>query len=82
MPLKTLNLGGCKNVTDVSALLKIPTLEVLTVPSGARNVELLRKLPNLRRLSYQLSPTTHSADMTVDDFWKEFDAKKTAPPPP
>jgi len=74
MPLKTLDLNGCKNVTDVAPLLEFPTLEQLTVPWGARNIGLLRKLPNLRLLSYDMNPTTFVADKTVAEFWREYDA--------
>ena len=52
MPLKSLFLAYCSNVTDISPLLEIPTLEHLMVPETARNVELLRKMPNLRHLDF------------------------------
>lgn len=76
MPLKSLFLGYCSNVTDISPLLEIPTLEYLMVPSTARNVELLRKMPNLRTLDFN---RMDGRDMftiasTVDDFWKRWDA--------
>ncbi len=81
MPLKRLDLAGCKNVTDVSPVLAIPTLEKLLIPRGARNIGLLRKLPNLKRLSYELDGRTfdnrtlsYAADTTVADFWREYEA--------
>ena len=39
-------------VTDLSPLLDCPTLEFLILPRKAQNVEVLKQLPKLRRLSY------------------------------
>lgn len=80
MPLKMLALGKCKNVTDVAPLLNFPTLEVLSIPRGARNIELLRKLPNLKRLSYDAGAKNFIADKTVDEFWQEYDVGKVSQP--
>jgi Leucine-rich repeat (LRR) protein len=81
MPLTRLDLGNCKNVTDVAPVLKIPTLQQLTVPWGARNIGLLRRMPNLKRISYELSTATYDgsrpsyeADTNAADFWRECDA--------
>ena len=81
MPLKRLDLAGCNNLTDVALLLEIPTLEELTVPRGARNIGLLRKLPNLKRLAYDINARTYDdshpsyeADTNVADFWRDYDA--------
>ncbi len=75
MPLTELHLAGCKNITDIASLLEIPTLEVLTVPTTARNLELLRKMPKLKTLDFNTfkdSPRTVAS--TVADFWKKWDA--------
>jgi serine/threonine protein kinase/Leucine-rich repeat (LRR) protein len=74
MPLKTLALTRCKNVTDVAAVLEFSTLEHLTVPWGARNIGLLRKLPNLKRLGYEPGPKSWVTDTPVADFWRDYDA--------
>ncbi len=74
MPLKTLALTRCKNVTDVAAVLEFSTLSELTVPWGARNIGLLRKLPNLKRLGYDPGPTSWVTDTPVADFWRDYDA--------
>ena len=80
MPLKRLDLHNCKNITDVAPVLKIPTLEELTVPRGARNIGLLRKMPNLKRLSYEVNDTAYDGrpnfqvNKSVQDFFREFDA--------
>jgi Leucine-rich repeat (LRR) protein len=69
-PLRELYLDNCKNLIDVSALADIPTLEKVTVPVHARNVEALRKLPKLKRLGFQLFNGV--PDSSVDDFWKDY----------
>jgi Leucine-rich repeat (LRR) protein len=75
LPLKELYLGGCSNVTDVAALAAIPTLEKVVVPMNARNIEALRNLPHLQRLSYSLNDKQpYIPDNTAAEFWKEFDA--------
>lgn len=79
MPLKRLDLHNCRNITDVAPLLKIPTLEELTVPRGARNIGLLRKMPNLKRLSYEVNNTAYDGrpnfqvNKSFRDFFEEFD---------
>ncbi|RBP39110.1 serine/threonine protein kinase [Roseimicrobium gellanilyticum] len=73
MPLKMLALAKCKNVTDVAPLLNFPALEVLSIPRDARNIELLRKLPNLKRLAYDGGSKNFIADKTTAEFWKEYD---------
>jgi hypothetical protein len=70
--LRELYASQCPNVTDVAALVEIPTLENLTVPPWARNLELLRKLPRLQRLGFfarSRIPVT-----TAAEFWKEYEA--------
>ncbi|MBE7496560.1 MAG: protein kinase [Verrucomicrobiaceae bacterium] len=76
MPLKSLFLAYCSNVTDISPLLEIPTLEHLMVPATARNVELLRKMPNLRTLDFNRmdGKDMFTIGSTVEDFWKRWDA--------
>jgi Leucine-rich repeat (LRR) protein len=76
MPLKRLDLAHCDRITDVTPVLELPTLEELTVPAGAQSIERLRKLSNLKRLAYEISKTTYSADVSAEDFWKEFEANR------
>jgi serine/threonine protein kinase/Leucine-rich repeat (LRR) protein len=73
--LKELYLGDCGNVSDVAVLARIPTLEKVVVPMNARNIEALRNLPNLQKLSYSLNNAEpFIPDNTAQEFWKEFDA--------
>jgi Leucine-rich repeat (LRR) protein len=53
LPLKELYVSACANLTDVALLAEIPTLEKLTVPAHARNIEALRKLPKLQMLAFE-----------------------------
>jgi serine/threonine protein kinase/Leucine-rich repeat (LRR) protein len=72
MRLRDLYASQCRNVSDVAALAEMATLENLTIPPWARNIELLRKLPRLQRLGYSASnriPVT-----TAAEFWKEYEA--------
>ena len=72
--LKWLTLDGCKVLTDISPLKDCPTLEELTLPRHAVDIEFLRTMPRLRKLSYGPAPKSE----TAAEFWKEHDAKKAA----
>ncbi len=52
LPVAGLYLANCKNITDVQPLADMPSLEDITVPVLARNIESLHKLPKLKRLSF------------------------------
>jgi Leucine-rich repeat (LRR) protein len=74
LPLRELYLEGCPSVADVSALAEIPTLEKLTVPMSARNIEALRQLTQLKMLAFSRNANTLLPSSTVEDFWKDNDA--------
>jgi tetratricopeptide (TPR) repeat protein len=62
LPIADLHISRCRDVTDVQALADMPSLENVTVPVLARNIEALHKLPKLKRLSFsafvtQVGPT-------------------------
>lgn len=72
MPLKSLTLYDCNNLEDLSPLAECKDLEDLRIPIQAKNIEFLRQLPKLKQLGY-------SEEMTyVEDFWKNYDARKGA----
>ncbi len=52
LPVADLYLANCRNVADVQPLADMPSLENITVPPLARNIEALRKLPKLKRLAF------------------------------
>ncbi len=62
-------------VTDLSPLLQCPTLELVTLPTGARGVEALRSLPQLRRLSFHRGADGQPT-ASVTQFWREWDARQ------
>src|SRR6185503_4397337 len=45
MPLKLLYLDHCDAIADLAPLSQIPTLETVTLPARAKNLDLLRGLP-------------------------------------
>jgi eukaryotic-like serine/threonine-protein kinase len=67
LPLRELYLDQCQNLTDVAALAEFSTLERLTVPAQAGNIEALHKLPKLQMLSF------NGVDyVPVAEFWKDY----------
>jgi Leucine-rich repeat (LRR) protein len=72
--LKKLYLHGCEYLTDVSALAEIPTLEKLTVPTSAQNIEKLRNLPKLKLLAFGTSSKSpYLPVFTTAQFWEEYE---------
>ena len=53
LELTELYLDGCPEGLDVAPLSELPTLKALLLPPTPRNSELLRKLPNLKRISFE-----------------------------
>ncbi len=74
-PLRELNLEGCAALTDLRPLLAITTLEGVVVPAQCRDLELLRKHPGIKRLSYK------KLTQPAEEFWAEYNAARTAEKP-
>ena len=51
LPLKVLILAGCRNVHDLTPLCECRQLETLLLPPQPGNIECLRQLPKLTRIS-------------------------------
>jgi hypothetical protein len=85
MPLVELRMRWCQQITDLSPLTQCPTLESITLPSKAKDIEFLRQFTKLRRISYaehlKEGSTTFQPDKTAEQFWKEYDAKNNATRP-
>ncbi len=79
MPLTVLRLNGTK-ITDLRPLADIPTLNELTIPEGARDIEFLRHLPNIQHLDYKTS-YGGGTPIPAAEFWKAYDAKKKSGTP-
>jgi len=73
MPLRALHLDKTQ-VHDLRPLLECPDLEELTIPQDGTNVALLRHHPKLKRLSYDYDSTYNGPSLTVEEFWKQYDA--------
>ena len=81
MPLKHINLAGCKNVIDLSHICDCQALETVSLPPDATNVECLRKLPKLVRLTRTGrigSALPAKRFFLPADFWKDYDARRKA----
>jgi serine/threonine protein kinase len=59
-------------VEDVSPLATCSELKWIVLPEGAQNIETLRNLPKLERISYSFHSESEPAQ-TASDFWNEFD---------
>ncbi|WP_395745999.1 protein kinase domain-containing protein [Prosthecobacter sp.] len=77
LPLVQLSMARLP-VADVAVLAECRDLEELHIPDNPelRNVELLRTLPRLRRISARWDFQNNRPAQTAEEFWKEFDAKK------
>ncbi len=74
-PLRSLQLEGCTNVIDLSALAECKQLEVITLPIGAKNLEALKQLTRLRRMGYTLPEGGWDMMPLAEDFWKAQEAR-------
>jgi serine/threonine protein kinase/Leucine-rich repeat (LRR) protein len=76
LPLEHLFLEQCHRATNVLQLAGITTLKEIILPSGARNIDALRSLPNLERIGFAWQPGI-GPDKTAQEFWSDWD-KRTA----
>lgn len=73
VPLKSLYLGGCLEITDVAALAEVATLENLVAPIQAEHIEGLSKLPKHQRLGFRHTDVDpFIPDTTAVEFWKAY----------
>lgn len=75
-PIRELNLEGCPNLTNLQPLMEILTLESVLLPMQCKDIGFLRNHPGIKRISYK------KMTQPAEDFWKEFDAAKSAPATP
>ena len=73
MPLSKVFLDDTA-VTDVSPLGKCPQLSELVLPHNAREVETLRALPILKKISYEYNFVKEVND-TALEFWRDYDGQ-------
>jgi Leucine-rich repeat (LRR) protein len=74
MPLTTLKLHDCPELTDLAPLGESKGLTDLTLPPNAKDIEFLRSLPKLERLSFTADRQNGDrAKQTAAVFWQEYD---------
>lgn len=76
-PLRYLQLEGCTNLTDLSALVECRNLEGITLPVGSKNPEVLKQLPRLKHIGYALPEGGWEQLDDAEDFWKALETKPT-----
>jgi Leucine-rich repeat (LRR) protein len=77
MPLNYLTLRFSAGITDLSPLSEAASLSTLILPPDAKNIEVLRALPKLKRLGFTDSAGTDGLPaQPAAEFWKGYDAKK------
>lgn len=72
MPLKTLRLDQCDQLQDLTPVAQCPQLERLTIPHAPKGIGALRKLQNLKFLSF----TYDDWKTTALEFWTKLDSEK------
>jgi serine/threonine protein kinase/Leucine-rich repeat (LRR) protein len=72
MPLTNIYMGG-GYPADLAPLANITSLISVQIPVGAPNVELLRNLPNAKRLGYGWDGVNQRIDTSVEEFWQRHD---------
>jgi serine/threonine protein kinase len=77
MPLRFLSLQGT-SVTDLRPLGDCISLEEIVLPEGAKDLSMLRNLPNLHAISTRsMEPTSllFQPLQSAVEFWKQYNAK-------
>jgi serine/threonine protein kinase/Leucine-rich repeat (LRR) protein len=72
MPLRKLYMHQCKEVGDLTPLFSISTLQSLTIPVTAQNIESLRNLKNLKWLGFSGDSRASASSTPVELFWERW----------
>ena len=72
VPLKQLYMDKCSLISDLAPLLDIASLEELLLPENAMNVDILRALPKLRRISYTYDAKAGRPVSAAPEFWQQY----------
>jgi Leucine-rich repeat (LRR) protein len=75
LPLTRIDLIG-SDIGDVSPLASCKSLETIGLPYGARGVEKLRQLPNVKRIAFDWQGGSGNPQHTAAEFWAQFDKQK------
>ena len=76
MPLTNLKMTSCKNISDLTPVAEIKTLQTVVLPPNATKVEVLRGLPQLKRIGFKYDSTIKGPDKTAAEFWADYDQAK------
>ncbi len=70
-----LDLSECEALIDIRPLADCTSLEILVLPPNCRDIEFLRELPKLGRISYRVggAKTRWRPAQTAKEFWEEHD---------
>jgi hypothetical protein len=80
MPLRDLKMSGCTNITNLEPIAGIITLQSVILPPNAKNFDFLRRVTNLKRLSFKYDPATKGPAQTTSEFWAEQGAAGVGKP--
>ena len=69
LPIRELRLDGCEQLRDLSPLAQCTELEILILPRNHGNINFLRNLPKLKKLSYRYE-VDHAKIEPVSQFWR------------
>ena len=77
-PLTELLLLDCREIRDLSPLLRATHLEKLTVSRLNAPLDPLRAHPSLKRICIRPDPDTNTPFQPVAEFWTRYDAQQAA----
>ena len=84
LPLRSLDLRHCTSISDLRPLRECLQLENLGLPPNAKDVSVLRQMPALKTLDYELAGKPYHD--SVGDFFKRLESLARPPmqptPPP
>ena len=74
MPMARIFMDQCSQLSDVSPLMDLASLEEIVLPENATGVEDLKRLPKLRHISYTYDRVNERPACLKDDFFREYHA--------
>lgn len=72
--LKSLNIGECTNIKDLSPILECQKLEKLVIYPFLKDVHMLKKIRSLKFISQDNVPVSQMK--TAEKFWDDMDKKR------
>ena len=69
LPIHELRLDGCEKLQDLTPLAQCTELEVLILPRNHGNIDFLRNLPKLKKLSYRFENDPAKLE-SASQFWQ------------